>query len=160
MSQPQQQATKAAPIASVSEAERAIANLNTIMDRLVDTVEQETARVRVGKVHDAVQSDDAKAQLARAYTLESERVKAAKDIVAKNLPDALERLRQRHGAFRALLQANLQVLATVHAVSEGIIRGVSGELARKQAPSTYGATGRASTPGSKTSQPLALSRTL
>ena len=125
MSQPQQQATKAAPIASVSEAERAIANLNAIMDRLVDTVEQETARVRVGKVHDAVQSDDAKAQLARAYALESERVKAAKDIVAKNLPDALERLRQRHGAFRALLQTNLQVLATAHAVSEGIIRGVS-----------------------------------
>lgn len=160
MSQPQQQATKAAPIASVNEAERAIANLNTIMDRLVATVEQETARVRVGKVHAAVQSDDAKAQLARAYALESERVKAAKDIVAKNLPDALERLRQRHGAFRALLQTNLQVLATAHAVSEGIIRGVSGELARKQAPSTYGATGRANTPGSKTSQPLALSRTL
>lgn len=160
MSQPQQQAPKAAPIASVNEAERAIANLNTIMDRLVDTVEQETARVRVGKVHAAVQSDDAKAQLARAYALESERVKAAKDLVAKNLPDALERLRQRHGAFRALLQTNLQVLATAHAVSEGIIRGVSGELARKQVPSTYGATGRANTPGSKTSQPLALSRTL
>ena len=160
MSQPQQQVAKAAPIASVSEAERAIANLNMIMDRLVDTVEQETARVRVGKVHDAVQNDDAKAQLARAYAVESERLKAAKDIVATSLPDALERLRQRHGAFRALLQTNLTVLATAHAVSEGIIRGVSGELARKQAPSTYGATGRANAPGSKTSQPLALSRTL
>jgi hypothetical protein len=45
-------------------------------------------------------------------------------------------------------------------VSEGIIRGVSGELARKQAPSTYGASGRANTPSSKVSQPLAISRTL
>jgi hypothetical protein len=161
VSQPQQQQpAKAAPIANVSDAERAIANLNTIMDRLVETVEQETARVRVGKVRDAVQTDEAKARLARAYTLESDRVKAAKDIVAKNLPEALERLRQRHGAFRALLATNLQVLATAHAVSEGIIRGVSGELARKQAPSTYGATGRANTPGSKASQPLAISRSL
>jgi hypothetical protein len=160
MNPPKQPAAKAAPIASVSEAERAIANLNTIMDRLVETVEQETARVRVGKLHDAVQNDDAKAELARAYAVESERVKAAKDIVATGLPDALERLRRRHGAFRALLQTNLTVLATAHAVSEGIIRGVSGELARKQAPSTYGATGRANTPGSKTSQPLAISRSL
>jgi hypothetical protein len=160
MNPPKQPAAKAAPIASVSEAERAIANLNTIMDRLVETVEQETARVRVGKLHDAVQNDDTKAELARAYAVESERVKAAKDIVAKGLPDALERLRRRHGAFRALLQTNLTVLATAHAVSEGIIRGVSGELARKQAPSTYGATGRANTPGSKTSQPLAISRSL
>lgn len=151
---------KPAPIASVSEAERAIANLNTIMDRLVDTVEQETARVRAGKLHDAVQNDEAKVELARAYAAESERVKAAKDIIAKSLPDALERLRQRHNAFRALLQSNLQVLATAHAVSEGIIRGVSGELARKQAPSTYGATGRANTPASKTSQPLAVSKSL
>lgn len=160
MNPPRQPVAKLAPIASVSEAERAIANLNMIMDRLVDTVEQETARVRAGKLHDAVQNDDAKVELARAYAAESERVRAATDIVAKSLPDALERLRQRHGAFRTLLQTNLTVLATAHAVSEGIIRGVSGELARKQAPSTYGATGRANTPGSKTSQPLAISRSL
>lgn len=151
---------KPAPITTAAEAERAIGHLNTIMDRLVATVEQETAQVRAGKLHDAVQNDEAKVELARAYAAESERVKAAKAIIAKSLPDALDRLRQRHGAFRTLLQTNLQVLATAHAVSEGIIRGVSGELARKQAPSTYGATGRANTPGSKTSQPLAVSKSL
>ena len=160
MNPPKQPVAKVAPIASVSEAERAIAQLNTIMDRLVETIEQETARVRAGKLHDAVQNDGAKVELARAYAVESERVKAAQDIVAKSLPDALKRLRRRHDAFRALLQINLTVLATAHAVSEGIIRGVSGELARKQMPSTYGATGRANTPGSKTSQPLAVSRSL
>ena len=71
-----------------------------------------------------------------------------------------DELRQRHAAFQALLHTNLTVLATAHAVSEGIIRGVSGELARKRAPSTYGASGRASPPSTKTSPPLALSRTL
>jgi hypothetical protein len=40
------------------------------------------------------------------------------------------------------------------------VRGVSGEMARKQAPSTYGATGRANTPGAKASQPLAFSKSL
>jgi hypothetical protein len=116
--------------------------------------------VRAGRLRDAVALDEAKVELARAYAAESERVKAAQDIIAPALPEALERLRQRHDTFRQLLQKNLTVLATAHAVSEGIIRGVSGELARKQAPSTYGASGRANPPGSKTSQPLAVSRTL
>jgi hypothetical protein len=148
------------PIASVGEAERAIANLNGIMDRLIATVEEETARMRAGRLRDAVELDEAKLELSRAYATESERVKTAKAIIAKGLPGELERLRLRHESFRASLQTNLTVLATAHAVSEGIIRGVSGELARKRAPSTYGATGRANTPGSKTSQPLAISRSL
>jgi hypothetical protein len=149
-----------APIASVSEAEHAIAKLNSIMDRLMQTVEEETARLRAGRLHDAVELDEAKVELAHAYAAESERVAAAKDIIARGLPEALDHLRQRHAAFQALLKTNLTVLATAHAVSEGIIRGVSGELARKQSPSTYGASGRTNAPGSKASQPLAVSRTL
>ena len=149
-----------APIASASEAEHAIANLNKIMDRLVETVEEETAHVRAGRLRDAVELDEAKVEFARLYAAETDRVKAAKDIIAQSLPEALDRLRQRHDAFQALLQKNLTVLATAHAVSEGIIRGVSGELARKQAPSTYGASGRANAPSAKASQPLAVSRSL
>ena len=148
------------PIAAADEAGRAIANLNRIMDRLIETVEEETARVRAGRLRDAVELAEAKADLARSYAMESGRVKAAKDIIAKSLPEALDRLRKRHAAFQALLQTNLTVMATAHAVSEGIVRGVAGELARKQTPSTYGATGRANAPSAKASQPLAVSRTL
>lgn len=151
---------KQPPISNADDAARAVANLNTIMDRLAETVERETARVRVGRLRDALEKDETKVELARAYAAETERVGAAKDIIAKNLPDVLDRLRKRHDAFRALLQTNLTVLATAHAVSEGIVRGVSGEMARKQAPSTYGATGRANVPSSKTSQPLAFSKSL
>jgi len=66
-----------APIASAGEAERAIANLNKIMDRLIDTVEEETARYRAGRLRDAIELDEAKVELARAYAAESERVKEA-----------------------------------------------------------------------------------
>ena len=148
------------PIASAGEAERVIANLNTIMNRLMETVEEETARARAGRLIAAAALDGPKAELARAFAAESARVKDARGLIARALPEALEALRARHAAFQALLQTNLTVLATAHAVSEGIIRGVQGELARKQAPSTYGATGRAQAPSSKVSQPLALSRSL
>ena len=149
-----------APITSIGEAKRALAALNAIMDRLVEAVEEETARVRAGKLIAATELDDAKVELARRYAAETDRVKAARELIAQSLPEALAALQMRHEAFRALLQTNLTVLATAHAVSEGIIRGVSGELARKQVPSTYGASGRANQPAAKACQPLAVSRTL
>ena len=147
-------------IASVGEAERVVANINIVLDRLMETVAEETARVRAGKLREAADLGETKAELSRRYATESERVMAARDFIAGALPDAFKALRTRNAAFQTLLQANLIVLATAHAVSEGIIRGVSGELARKRAPSTYGATGRANAPAAKASQPLAISRTL
>lgn len=153
-------AAKPAPISTAEEAASAIGRLNAIMDRLEATVAEETTRVRGGRLRDAVALDAEKLELSRAYTAESERVRAARTICLASLPDALAKLQARHATFRNLLQTNLTVLATAHAVSESIVRGVSGELARKQSPSTYGANGRTSMPSAKASQPLAVSRSL
>jgi flagellar biosynthesis/type III secretory pathway chaperone len=156
MSAPELQNT----IVNASAAEKAIADLESIMDHLEQALTEETARVRAGKLRDAGPLSEAKIEFARLYALESARIRAAKEAIERWLPDAFERLRKRHDTFQDLLQKNLTVLATAHAVSEGIIRGVSGELARKQAPSTYGANGQAQAPSTKTTQPLALSRCL
>jgi hypothetical protein len=51
------------------------------------------------------------------------------------------------------------VLATARAVSEGILRGVSNELARRSTLTTYGASGRRRVPAA-TAMPIALSRSL
>jgi hypothetical protein len=148
------------PLPGAGEAERALASLNAVMDRLTDTVAEETARVRAGGLRAAAELDELKRELARQFTVESGRVKMVRHLLAKVQPEAIEALRARHEKFQALLQTNMTVLATAHAVAEGIIRGVSGELARKHTPSTYGAGGRANAPSAKASQPLALSRTL
>jgi hypothetical protein len=124
---------------NAAEAEQAVVSLEKIMDQLEQTVTEETARVRAGRLRDAMNLDGAKIECARLYALESERVRAAKDTIAKVAPALLDRLRQRHNIFQSLMRTNLTVRQR-RAVSEGIIRGVSGELARKQAPSTYGAT--------------------
>jgi hypothetical protein len=152
--------TAPAPIANAAEAEIAVAHLDTIMDRLVETVQEETARVRAGKLRDAVALQDTKMELAKSYAVAGARVKAAKAIVGQSLPQKLEAMRRKHAELQALLKTNMTVLATAHAVGEGIIRGVSGELVRKSTPSTYGATGRANAPSPKASQPLAVSRVL
>src|SRR5262249_52552104 len=148
------------PIATAIDAEIAVTNLEKIMDQLEQAVSEETSRVRSGKLRDAFTLEQAKTEIAHLYAVESNRVKAAKDAIVRLAPKALDRLRQRHDKSQILLHPNLPVLAPAHAVSEGIIRGVSSELARKQAPSTYGASGRAQAPSKKVSPPLAVSRTL
>ena len=158
MSMPQPE--RRAAISSVGEAEQALANLATILDRLVETVEEETAQVRAGHVLQAGGPESEKAELAGAYAAESMRLASGREFVSRATPETVASLRERHVAFQKLLQTNLTVLATAHAVSEGIIRGVSGELARTRAPQTYGASGRPVAPGAKASQPLALSRKL
>jgi flagellar biosynthesis/type III secretory pathway chaperone len=156
MSAPELQNT----IVNAGTAEKAIADLESIMDQLERALTEETARVRAGKLRDAGALSEAKIEFARLYAAESARIRASKDAIVRWIPNAFDRLNNRHKTFRDLLQTNLTVLATAHAVSEGIIRGVSGELARKQAPSTYGANGRAQAPSAKATQPLALSRSL
>jgi len=147
-------------IASVGEAQHAIANLERIMDALLATVEEETALIRNGRVTEAARIEETKSELAGRYLAETERLKANKDFIQHSLPDALSALRRRHDNFHALLQINLTVLATAHAVSEGIVRGVSDEINRTQVPQTYGASGRAMAAKPKNRQPMAISRTL
>jgi hypothetical protein len=151
---------EAAAIASAGEAEQTIANLYTVMDRLEQTLAEETAQVRTGHLRAAAELESVKGELARRFSTESARLRAAGALIARELPQVGSALRARHAAFQAMLQTNLTVLATAHAVSEGIIRGVSGELSRRQSPTTYAASGRANAPSPKASQPLALSRTL
>ncbi len=149
-----------APIATGNDASLAIADLNETLDLLELALAEETAAVRAGRLSAARALEQTKSELARRYAVQSERVKAARSLIAQVLPDAIPALRGRHQGFQSLLQTNLTVLATAHAVSEGIIRGVSGELTRRQTPSTYGASGRANGPSPRASQPMAVSRKL
>ena len=152
--------TSPRPVADASEAALLIKHLNDVMDALLGTVEQETEFVRAGKLTEAAKLEPTKSELSRLYVADSTRVKKSQAFLTKALPEELKALRKRHDLFHALLQMNLTVLATAHAVSEGIMRGVSGELARKSMPHGYGATGRAAAPTQTNMQPLTLSRVL
>ena len=46
-------------------------------------------------------------------------MKANLPTLSEHVPDLLAALRKQHDTFNALLQINLTVLATAHAVSEG-----------------------------------------
>jgi hypothetical protein len=134
--------------------------MSGVMDRIIRIVQQETELVRAGKLGDAARLEPQKTEYTQHYYAGASRIQAMLPQLRAAVPDALVELQRKHDEFRALLQINLTVLATAHAVSEGIMRGVSDELARKTAPSTYGASGRTNAPGANAHQPLAVSRVL
>jgi len=140
---------------------RALANaLMKVMDELLKLVEKETMLVRTGKIREAILLDPTKTDLSRRYVSAIAALRANQRYMAQAVPDLLAALHRHHDTFRAMLQVNLTVLATAHAVSEGIIRGVNSEMQRRAAPSTYTDAGKKSTAGMRRAAPLTLSRTL
>jgi hypothetical protein len=148
------------PMTSPAEAQAVAAHLNEVMDALLTVVEQETDLVRAGKIADATRLDQAKNDLARLYVADTLHLSANRRFIESAQPALMKNLRQRHDTFHALLQINLTVLATAHAVAESLVRGVSAELTRKAAPQVYGASGRQAAPRGNTSVPLAMARSL
>jgi hypothetical protein len=160
MTAPFQELRPPAPAAGLADAEQLANHFNQIMETLLDVVEEETELVRAGRLTDAAKLERSKTELAQLYLADAAQVKSFGPVLRQSMPDLLASLRQRHDTFRALLQINLTVLATAHAVAEGLVRGVSGELARRAMPQTYGASGRTTAAPLHVTPPLALSRCL
>ena len=149
------------PAISTPAAARKLAEeLMDVMSALLGIIERETELVRAGKVHEAMRLGEQKSGLSRRYVVALENLKTAQNYLAQVSPELLATLRRHHDTFRAMLQINLTVLATAHAVSEGIVRGVNTEMQRRNIPNTYTAAGKRATPGPRHMTPLAVSRSL
>jgi flagellar biosynthesis/type III secretory pathway chaperone len=145
---------------TTAEAEKAIAQVVELMEKLRGVIEQETTLVHAGKVRNAAALGAQKSELTSKLYLTGESLKANAKFLLQAAPGSAAALAKVQEAFRAVLQRNMIVLATAHAVSEGIVRRLSGDLARKAAPQVYGASGRATAPDPRQGKPLAVSRVL
>jgi hypothetical protein len=149
-----------AAAATASEARQLAEDLMDVMSALLGVIERETELVRAGKLREAMQFEPKKTELSRRYVSAVGHLKASQKYLAQQAPELLTTLHRHHDTFRALLQINLTVLATAHAVSESIVRGVNAEVQRRNIPNTYTASGRRTAPGPRHMTPLALSRSL
>jgi NAD(P)H-hydrate repair Nnr-like enzyme with NAD(P)H-hydrate dehydratase domain len=147
-------------IATSAEAETAIAQVAGLIDKLSGVIAEETALVHAGQVRKATALGLVKNELAGQLFARAERLRVNAKFLLRTAPAAAAALNRGQEMFRAVLQKNMIVLATSHAVSEGIVRRLSGDLARKAAPQIYGATGRATVPNPKHGKPLAISKVL
>lgn len=143
-----------------AEARKLAEDLMNAMSALLGLIERETELVRAGKVRDAMTLESRKQELSRNYVGAVGQLKANQAQLAKSAPELLSTLHRHHDALRAMLQVNLTVLATAHAVSESVVRGVNAEIQKRNVPNTYTAAGRQATPGPRHITPLAVSRSL
>jgi len=150
-----------APIATTpADARKLAENLMDAMSALLAVIERETELVRAGKLREAMTSEPRKAELSKRYVNAVGQLKASQKYLAQAAPDLLRTLHRHHDVFRSMLQINLTVLATAHAVSESIVRGVNAEMQRRSVPNTYTASGRRAAPGPRHITPLSVSRSL
>jgi hypothetical protein len=147
-------------IKTAADAEKALAQIADVIHKLQGVVEQETALVHAGKMRKATALGPIKGELTGQLSAAAERIKTHAKFVLQAAPTGAAALGRLQDQFRLLLQKNMIVLATAHAVSEGIVRRLSGDLARKASPQVYGASGRTLPPNPKRGQPLAVSRVL
>ena len=130
-------------------------------DKLLAVVERETELVRAGKVREAMALEQQKTELTRPLChRDRDHCGSRRNIWRRSRPTCWPRCMRHHETFRAMLQINLTVLATAHAVSEGIVRGVNAEVQRRNMPNTYTAAGQRAAPGPRHITPLAVSRSL
>jgi hypothetical protein len=108
------------------------------MSRLIDTIEQETALVRAGKLFDATDVVSRKNDQLGRYLQTRTRLKREFATISTLLPDRLERMRADHVVAIEKIRANLGALAIAREVAEGIVRNVSAAVGRQAAPRTYG----------------------
>lgn len=146
--------------AAPTDARRLAEGLMDIMTSLLGIVERETELVRAGDVRGAMQLEEAKGDLSRRYVGAITALKDNAGLLKKSAPELLAALHRHHDVFRAMLQVNLTVLATAHAVSEGIVRGVNDEVQRRNLPNGYTAGGQRAMPGRQQVTPLSVSRSL
>jgi hypothetical protein len=158
--QPQPAPAAAQSVTTPAEARRLADGLLAVMSELLAVIEHETTLVRAGNVREAVRLEPKKTELSRRYISTILVLKASQNFLKLTTPDLLAALHRHHDVFRAMLQVNLTVLATAHAVSEGIIRGVNGEMQRRNIPQTYTASGARAMPGPRNRTPIVVNRSL
>ena len=156
---------RAAPAATpttaiATDARKLAENLMDVMTALLGVIERETELVRAGKLAEAMAFEAQKTDLSRRYVNAVGQLKVSQKSLSQTAPELLTTLHRHHDVFRAMLQINLTVLATAHAVSESIVRGVNTEMQSRNIPNTYTAAGRRTAPGSRHMTPLAFSRSL
>jgi hypothetical protein len=158
---PPRQAPSPLPIvATPAEARKLADHVMAVMSDLLGVVERETELVRAGKLREAMASESNKRELSSRYVGAIAQLKASQKYLTETAPQLLATLYRQHDVLRATLQINLTVLATAHAVSEGLVRGVNTQMQARNIPDTYTAAGRRATPGPRHMTPLAVSRSL
>jgi len=155
---------KPANLAAVGSESQSRDEACALVDRITETVrrldslmQQETELIRAARLGDAARLVDDKATLSGLYQRELEAVRAAAGVIGRLVPERSEALRQELAGLQQTLSVNLAVVGTARAVAEDMMRTVADEVAQRERPAVYGASGTTAAQRPR-SAPVSLSR--
>lgn len=145
-------------IRTEQDAHAFLGEFEAAMAALIETIEEETALVRAGKLFAATDVLGRKNDRLGRYLQIRTRLKSEFQTISRLVPETLARMRDDHVAAIEKIRANLGVLAIAREVSEGIVRNVSASVGRQAAPRTYGRNAAAPTPQRFAARGIAVDR--
>ncbi|MEI8145844.1 MAG: hypothetical protein WCH83_10320 [Alphaproteobacteria bacterium] len=144
----------------VEEAKAFLIDLRATAAELMAVVTQETELVRASRIREAGPLERKKAEVAHRYAGLLATLRANAPFTKKAVPADLRLFQRENALLQAELDSNLAILATAHAVAEGIIRGAAAAASAKKAPAAYGGDGRSVNRTAYNPTPVAVSRVL
>jgi hypothetical protein len=130
-------------VRSAADAAALVAAVGEALAGLEPLIARESDLLAAGDTAEALALAPAKSLAAHRYMDVIETVKANAIALRRLHPEGVEALRERHAAFEPVLTRNMAVLSTARAVTEGIIREVSAEVAKATETQGYGPGGGA-----------------
>ncbi|MGE0847534.1 MAG: hypothetical protein AB7L41_14810 [Flavobacteriaceae bacterium] len=151
------------PLRAIAGREQAVTffeDLEGTISQLLELLDAETQLMRTGRIDESLALTAKKTALATSYARRVEILKANAEVLGRLIPVELERLRKRRESIETALKTNIAVLSAARAVSDALVKGVAGEVARKQSgPRVYGGGGTAA-PAPRRTAAIAVDRAL
>ncbi len=132
---------RAGSTVKVLTAQEAVALADGVIETMAvlgKLLADETALIKAGRLRDALALETRKGELAGAYMQGLEAVKANALAIARQAPQAMSALKERHESFAQVIALNHAVLATAHAVSEGLMKDLATEAGNTPRAAGYG----------------------
>lgn len=119
---------------SVAEARNPVITLTLLTRRLTDVINQENALIKNRRPAEAKALIEEKSRLAAAYAREMDMVRRNGGVRAFATAEQLQELRSETAQFQKILDDHRRILERARALTEGMLKAVGDEVARRQQP--------------------------
>lgn len=119
---------------AVANARNPVLTLISLTRRLVDVITQENGLLKTRRPAEAKPLIEEKGRLAAAYAREMDLIRRQGGIKAFGNAEQLRELKHETSQFHAVLEEHHRMLERARAITEGMLKAVGEEVARRQQP--------------------------
>lgn len=128
------QSAEAVAPEAVADARNPVVTLTLLTRRLTDVITQENALIGSRRPAEAKTLIEEKSRLAAAYAREMDMVRRNGGVRAFATAEQLQELRTETAEFQKILDDHRRILERARALTEGMLKAVGDEVARRQQP--------------------------